>query len=153
MITMIKNYFKTAWRNIIRHKIYTTINVVGLALGICACIVIYLITNYEFSFDKFHPGKDRIYRIVGEIQRSGSEKQFLNSPVSDVADFQKQIPGFETETGVHFYSVGVSIPNGNNPAKKFDSRIEGSYVTSTVITWPQYFEILHINGWPEIRRF
>ena len=79
--------------------------------------------------------------IVGETQRSNGEKEFLNSPFSDVAGLQKQIPGFETETGVHFYGVGVSIPNDNKPAKKFDSRIEGSYATSTVITWPQYFDI------------
>ena len=138
---MIKNYLKIAWRNISRHKIYTAINIVGLALGICACIVIYLITTYEFSFDKFHPDSDRIYRIVGEAQRSGSEKQFLNSPFSDVAGFQNQIPGFEAEVGVYSYGAGVSIPNGNKPVKKFDGRIEGSYVTSTVITWPQYFDI------------
>jgi putative ABC transport system permease protein len=138
---MFKNYFTIAWRNIIRHKIYTTINIVGLALGICACIVIYLITNYEFSFDKFHPGSDRIYRIVGEAQRSGSEKQFLNSPFTDVAGFQNQIPGFEAAAGVYSYGAGVSIPNGSKPLKKFDGRIEGSYVTSSIITWPQYFDI------------
>jgi putative ABC transport system permease protein len=138
---MFKNYFKIAWRSIIRHKIYTTINVVGLALGVCACIVIYLITNYEFSFDRFHTDENRIYRVVGEVQRSSGEKEFLNSPVSDVAGLQKQIHGFETEAGVHFYGVGVSIPDGNKPAKKFDNRIEGSYAASTVITWPQYFDI------------
>ncbi len=138
---MFKNYFKIAWRNIIRHKLYTTINVLGLALGICSCIVIYLITNFEFSFDRFHPEENRIYRVVGEAQRSTGEKEFLNSPFSDVAGLQKQIPGFETEAGVHFYGVSISIPNGNEPAKKFDSRIEGSYTTSTVITTPQYFDI------------
>ena len=56
---MLKNYFKIAWRNIVRQKAYTAINVLGLALGICACVVIYLITNYEFSFDRFHPDSDR----------------------------------------------------------------------------------------------
>ncbi len=138
---MFKNYFKIGWRNIRRNKIYSFINVLGLALGICACIVIYLITNYEFSFDRFHPDKDRIYRIVGEVQRSSGEKEFLNSPIDDVAGFQKQIPGFETETGVYSYGAGVSIPNGNRPLKKFAGRIENSYVASAIITWPQYFDI------------
>ncbi len=138
---MIKNYFKIAWRNISRHKIYATINVLGLALGICACIVIYLITNYEFSFDRFHPEGDRIYRIVGEVQRDGAEKQFLNSPVSDVAGFQNQIPGFEAEAGIYSLGAGVTIPEGNKSGKKFNSRIEGSYVASNVIIWPQYFDI------------
>ncbi len=138
---MLKNYFKIAWRNITRHKVYTAINVFGLALGICACMVIYLITSYEFSFDRFHPDKESIYRIVGEMQRSTGEKEFLNSPFSDVAGLQKQIPGFEAEAGVHFYGAGVSISDGNKPVKKFDSRIDGSYATSTVITWPQYFDL------------
>ncbi|MEP6617366.1 MAG: ABC transporter permease, partial [Ginsengibacter sp.] len=138
---MFKNYFKTTWRNIIRHKVYTTINIFGLALGICACIVIYLITSYEFSFDKFHPAGNRIYRIVGDIQESRGEKNFLNSPIPDVAGFQSQIPGFEAKTGLYAYGANVSIAEGNKALKKFGGRIEGTYVTSSVITWPEYFDV------------
>ena len=138
---MIKNYFKIAWRNIYRHKVYTAINVLGLALGICACIVVYLITSFELSFDKFHPDKERIYRIVGELQRSSGEKEFLNSLIPDVAGFQKQIPGFEAEAGFHLYGPSIKIPDGDKPAKKFDNSIEGSYSTSVIITWPQYFDV------------
>ena len=65
---MLKNYFQIAWRNISRHKIYTLINVTGLAFGICACLVIYLINSYDLSFDRFHPDGNRIYRIVGEAK-------------------------------------------------------------------------------------
>ena len=138
---MIRNYFKIAWRNIYRHKAYATINVLGLALGICASIVVYLITSYELSFDKFHPEKERIYRIVGELQRSNGGKEFLNSLIPDVAGFQKQIPGFEAEAGFHLYGGNIKIPDGDKPAKKFDNRIDGSYSPSTIITWPQYFDI------------
>ena len=56
------------------NKAYSVINILGLALGICACIVIYLITSFEFSFDKFHPDGDRIYRMVGEAQNNAGEK-------------------------------------------------------------------------------
>jgi len=140
---MIKNYFKIAWRNISRHKVYTTINVLGLALGICACIVIFLITSYDLSFDKFHPDRERIYRIVGELQRSSGEKGFFNSPTNDVAGFQNQIPGFEAAAGFHLYSENVTIPDGNNPVKKFSGRIEraGSWSATSIITGPQYFDI------------
>ena len=68
----------------------------GLAFGICACLVIYLINSFDLSFDRFHPNGDRIYRIVGEIQRENGNL-FLNSPFPDVAGFQNQIPGFESE--------------------------------------------------------
>jgi len=140
---MLRNYFKIAWRNIRGHTVYTAINVLGLALGICACIVIYLITSYDLSFDKFHPDKERIYRIVGELQRSDGTKDFLNSPIDDVAGFQNQIPGFETSTAFHLYGESVTIPDGNKPAKKFGGRIESqdSWSSSSIVTGPQYFDI------------
>src|SRR5438552_2719497 len=140
---MIKNYFIIAWRNISRHKVYTAINVLGLALGVSACIVIYLITSYDLSFDKFHPHKERIYRIVGEIQHSDGTKDFLNSPTDDVAGFQNQIPGFEAAAGFHLYGENVSIADGDKPAKQFGGRIEtkGSWFPASIITGPQYFDI------------
>ena len=64
---MLKDYLKIAWRNITRHKTYAFINILGLSLGICTCVVIFLICHYELSADTFHPGKERIYR-VGEVQ-------------------------------------------------------------------------------------
>jgi putative ABC transport system permease protein len=51
---MIKNYFKTAWRNLWKNKVSSTINIVGLAIGMAACIVILLFVSYEKSFDSFH---------------------------------------------------------------------------------------------------
>src|ERR1700712_301039 len=114
---MFLNYLKFAWRSIVRNKVYSVINVLGLSLGICACIVIYLITNYDLSFDRFHPDGDRIYRIVGELRKSDGQENFLNSPVSDVAGFQDQIPGFEAAAGFHLYSEEVKIPNGSEKFK------------------------------------
>jgi putative ABC transport system permease protein len=138
---MLKNYFKIAWRNITRHKAYTTINVLGLALGICACIAIYLVTMFDLSFDKFHPDGKRIYRIVGEVQNDKGQKDFLNSVINEVAAFENQIPGFEAKAGLIDFGEDVTIPDGNKTPKKFDNRIVGSYNTSTIITWPEYFDI------------
>jgi putative ABC transport system permease protein len=61
---MIKNYFKTAWRSLVRNKSYAAINVVGLAIGIAACLLVFLLVNFETSFDNFHPNKEHIYRVV-----------------------------------------------------------------------------------------
>ena len=63
---MIKNYFKTAWRNLWKNKIYSTINVIGLSIGMAACIAILLFVFYERSFDKFHT--KNIYRL-NEVQK------------------------------------------------------------------------------------
>jgi putative ABC transport system permease protein len=63
---MIKNYFKTAWRNIWKNKVFSAINIVGLAVGIAACIVIMLFVYYEKSFDEQHT--KNIYRL-NEVQK------------------------------------------------------------------------------------
>ena len=140
---MLRNYFKIAWRNISRHRVFTIINVLGLSLGICACIVIYLVTSHDLSFDQFHSNKERIFRIVGEMQRSDGNKEFLNSPIDNVAGFQNQIPGFEAAAGFHLFGEQVSIPDGNNPPKKFGGRIESqeAWYSSSILTGPEYFNI------------
>jgi len=67
--TMIRNYIKTAWRSLLRHKTYTAINVTGLTVGIAACLLIFLVVQYEMSFDTFHQKKDRIYRVTGVVTK------------------------------------------------------------------------------------
>src|ERR1700710_823863 len=61
---MIKNYFKTAWRSLSKHKAYSLINVLGLTLGIASCLVIFLVVQYELGYDKFYKKADRIYRVT-----------------------------------------------------------------------------------------
>jgi len=63
---MIKNYFKIAFRNLIRNKNYTIINIAGLAAGIAVCVIIFIVIQFETSFDNFHSKKDRIYRVLTE---------------------------------------------------------------------------------------
>ena len=60
---MFKNYLKIAFRNLIRFKVYSLINVFGLAIGVAACILILLFVRDELSFDKFNKNADRIYRV------------------------------------------------------------------------------------------
>lgn len=87
---MFRNYFKTAFRNLLRNKSYAAINIVGLAVGIAACLLIFLVIQFQLSFDNFHPKKDKIYRVVSE---------------------------FKTADGVD-YSSGVPFPVG--PALRID---------------------------------
>ena len=140
METMLKNYFKIAWRTISRQKINTLINTTGLAFGICACLVIYLINSFDLSFDRFHPDGDRIYRIVGEMQRENGETMFLNSPFSDLAGFQTRIPGFEAECGYFQYGGKTRIEEPGKPAKDFSGDLEKGGIAS-IITGSSYFDI------------
>ena len=61
---MLKNYFKTAWRSVSRYKMYSSLNILGLALGIASCIVIFLVVKYELGYDGFNKKADRIYRVT-----------------------------------------------------------------------------------------
>lgn len=70
---MLKSYFKIAWRNLIKRKVFTTINILGLAIGFGSSILIYLFLNHNLSFDKFHANADRIYRINTEQHRDAIE--------------------------------------------------------------------------------
>src|ERR1700750_347989 len=63
---MLRNYLKTAWRNLWKNKTYSFINIAGLAIGMAACILILLFVFYERSFDNFH--KKNIYRL-NEVQK------------------------------------------------------------------------------------
>ncbi|MBL4678891.1 MAG: ABC transporter permease [Mucilaginibacter sp.] len=63
---MFRNYFKIAWRNLKRNKGYAAINITGLAVGIAVCMMIFIIIQYQTSFDNFHTKKDRIYRVLTE---------------------------------------------------------------------------------------
>lgn len=65
---MIRNYFKIAWRNLSKNKLFSLINIISLAIGLSASFVIGLMVYYDFTFDKFHPDGDRIYRIVSDFQ-------------------------------------------------------------------------------------
>src|SRR5689334_5702507 len=61
---MLRSILTVAFRKLWRDKVYVTINVIGLSLGIAACILIWLIAHHEFTFDTFHANADRIYRLV-----------------------------------------------------------------------------------------
>jgi len=98
---MLKNYLVIALRNILRHKTYSFINIIGLAVGMAACLLILLYVEHELSYDRFHEKSDRIYRIVQTIARTSEEKQLttIMSPLLGPLA-EDEIP--EVETAVRF---------------------------------------------------
>src|SRR6188768_4124509 len=70
---MIKNYFKTAWRNLKKNKITSFINLFGLSVGMTAAVFIFLWVQNELSYNDYHPAKNNIYRITNSIQISSNE--------------------------------------------------------------------------------
>jgi len=137
---MIANYLKIAWRNITRNGVYTTINILGLAMGICTCISIYVITSYELSFDTFHPDKQRIYRIMGDATEStGDILHFARLPMGFPAAVRQSVTGVEAITGVNFYNVKSAVRGDHGKLIPFTDN------SGTVITDPQFFDIFKYN--------
>ncbi|MBE9586880.1 ABC transporter permease [Mucilaginibacter sp. JRF] len=64
---MIKNYFKTAWRSLWKHRVVSFINIGGLAVGMAAAVLIFMWVQNEFNFDGYHPNADNIYRIKNHL--------------------------------------------------------------------------------------
>jgi putative ABC transport system permease protein len=139
---MLKNYFKIAFRNVARNKVFAIINALGLAIGISACLLIYIVTSFELSYDTFHPDKDRIYRIVTNLQNGASK----NNPMSTIPDpaakiIRASVSGLETVAMFHNYFPKVAIPEGNTIVKRFFPSNEPGVPSPVILTEPQYFEI------------
>lgn len=73
---MIPNFFKMGFRNLGRNKVYTAVNILGLALGISICLLIFLLIGFETSFDRFHKRESRIYRVLTEFHHKDSKEVF-----------------------------------------------------------------------------
>jgi len=61
---MIKNYLKIAWRNLLRNRVFSAINIIGLAIGLASCMLISLYVLDELSFDRYNEKADQIVRVV-----------------------------------------------------------------------------------------
>src|SRR5690606_8431082 len=99
LANMLKHYLKIAWRNLMVNKVFSLINITGLALGIAACIFILKYVSYEWSYDQFHKHKDNTYRVNLNIYKNG-KKETQSARVSPVvaSAFQKEVPGIDTYT-------------------------------------------------------
>lgn len=93
---MLTNYFKTALRNIFRHKTYVIINILGLAVGFACSLLIFLFVIHELSFDKFNIKYNRIYRLylVGKMGESEFKGSWTAAPTART--FVEEFPEVET---------------------------------------------------------
>ncbi|WP_009035375.1 ABC transporter permease [Indibacter alkaliphilus] len=111
---MYKNYFLVAIRNIKREKIYALINIFGLSIGIAFCLLITLFIKDEFSFDKFHPGHENIFR-VSMLENYPDGREFFNVNTSQVLGItlEENFPQIDqvVRTGV---LSGMVVKNDDN---------------------------------------
>jgi len=118
---MLKNYFKIAFRNLTRHKGYAAINIGGLAVGIAACLLLFLVVNYELSYDKFQPNYKRISRVVTQDKFSDGITYNAGIPVPALNALRLKMPNI-LFAGIHaIYGSQVTVNTSDNPSenKKF----------------------------------
>jgi len=136
---MLKNYFKTAFRNLVRRKSYTIINIAGLAAGIAICLVLFLVIRYEMSFDNYHQRKNRIYRVLTEYHHADSPDIFYGKgvPAPLPAALKTNFP--QAEKVAVIYSEGNDqiqvLDDNGQPVKKFKEE-QGVFFTE-----PSLFDI------------
>src|SRR5437867_5649554 len=110
---MFKNYFKTAFRNLLHNKTYSFINIAGLSIGLACAMFIMLYVKDEVSFDRFHKNVNNIYRIVSKETENGKENKdpytgFLQGP-----RFTQNVPGIKSfvrvKTGMEDIKNGTEV--------------------------------------------
>jgi putative ABC transport system permease protein len=97
---MIRSMFLIAWRNALRQKQYTILNMVGLTLGISACLLIGLFVYDELSFDTFHSNADRIYRVNQPMIWNNWEEQFASTGPNVAVALKEDAQEFEEVTRI-----------------------------------------------------
>src|SRR5256885_13413771 len=90
---MFKNYIKTAWRNLIKNKMFSFINILGLTLGITVCMMIFLFIMNEFNVDNFHKNGNNIYRVMRGFNNTNQPTPYLSGPYAPALlnDFSSDI--------------------------------------------------------------
>ncbi len=136
---MFKNYFKIAWRNLVRNKSYTAINVTGLAVGIAVCMVIFIIIQFQTSFDTFHTKKDQIYRVLTEYHHADVANVFYGKEVAFPIPMGMRTAFPQIEQIAAIYQSKddqLMIPDDNGTPEKIFKEQRGVFFTE-----PSFFKM------------
>lgn len=144
---MIRNYLKIAIRNLLKQRVYSVINIVGLCVGLASCLLILLFVQDEFSYDKFHTNADRIYKVALERKYPTHATFYAIIPHSYADAIAKDFPEVETVTrmGGPFNNLLVSYENQRGDKKQF----EENNVMSADSSFFNVFSVKLLKGYKE----
>ncbi len=127
---MFKNYFKITWRSLVRQKLYTSINIGGLAIGITAFMLISIYTQYEQSYDMHYPNASNIYNIYQrqETNFSLGSDLWAVTPAALPSTLMAKYPEVEGATSMDLYNTLLSCSNEN-------------YLEDVLFTDENYFDV------------
>jgi putative ABC transport system permease protein len=132
-LSMLKNYLKVAWRNVMREKGYAFINIAGLSIGMACCMLILLWVNDERSVDKFHPDLDRIYQVMVHVMYSETINTGAATPGVLAPALKEEVPELEYVASYTWDSEYL-FRIGNE-----------SFKSTGIYAHPNLFHILHFD--------
>src|SRR5690349_4252172 len=119
---MLKNYLKIALRSLVKQKVYSVINILGLTVGIASCLLIVMFVSDEFSYDDFHPNADRIFKVALERKYPNHSTYYAIIPHSYADVMASDFPEVNQviKLGGPFNDVLVSYKNTTEDQKQFE---------------------------------
>lgn len=132
---MFKNYLKIAWRNLIKNKVYSSINIGGLAIGITSCLLILQYVTFETSYEDFHENKDLVYRVKQDRYNDGVlTTEWAAGAFAAGTQFKEAIP--EIEDFVKLVDAGEVIVDGGEETLKIENVLYSSESFFQMFSYP-----------------
>ena len=123
---MLRNYIKIALRNIIRNKVFSFINIIGLSIGLACCMLIFLFTKDELSFDQFHEKKENIYQLTCKIiEKNGKANNYGIASMIQGPSFKQEI--LEIEACVRVNQRDYIVKKGNETFYEYASWVDDNF--------------------------
>ncbi|HMH33743.1 MAG TPA: ABC transporter permease, partial [Puia sp.] len=113
---MIKNYLKIAWRNLLKHKSFSLINILGLTIGIAACIIIFTYVSHELTYDQYNPHADRIARITLTLKTPEADMAFATTPFPLADALKREYP--EVAATARLQPTAATVKSNNDLFKE-----------------------------------
>ncbi|MDQ2753292.1 MAG: ABC transporter permease [Bacteroidota bacterium] len=126
---MFKNYFKTAWRSLLRNKVFSTINLVGLAIGMAAALLIGIWVQNEFSYDQFHTNKNNLYKVYNRQTGYGGAVYAFDVTAGPVGKMlQRDFPEVKNTARI-YWSIERLFNYGNKSIKAKGNDVDKPFLT------------------------
>src|SRR5690242_3827761 len=139
---MLKNYFKIAWRNLMKSKLFSFINILGLSVGLTCCMLITLYILNETSYDEYQKNADNIYQLGTEFIGLGNFKKMPNTPAAMGETMKAVLPGIEQTTRLApLYSEDKTLLQYNEK----DGESKSLYETKGYLADSTFFRMFTYN--------
>jgi hypothetical protein len=136
---MLLHNFKQIVRSLLRYKVFTLINLIGLSIGIASTIIIFLISNFENRFDRFHSDSKNIYRVVTKAKQANEEVYNAHVPYPTAKFLRNEYSGGQV-TQIHF-GEDMNVRIGKE--EPFEER---NIVFADTLCFSKYFSMLFLNN-------